>query len=187
MLRTLLIFIAAYSSVALVKAQDFPCVNAAKGPAMMTAFPDYINEIGVKQPASHQILQQCLTQYRVCLLLNNGTVVKAQRSSDIKIKSRQISFGLIQTHKDQSRSYCTIGSLLSNEGESFWSYLTFSPNGDGGIAEGLDEKSDDYKTSAELFVMLERNFRHSIHEIRKNVASGEVDLKQLGYRDGEKP
>lgn len=184
MQHTWLLAIAACCTMPLAAAQDLPCI-AAKN-SMHTAFPDYDNELGAKQPASHKHLLRCLTQYRVCLLLDGGKVLKAQAPSEVHIRSRKILFGLVQTHRSASRSYCTIGSLVENEGGPFWIYETYTPNGNG-AAEGIQDTSDSPKTSAELFAMLDKNFRHSMKELRRSIAAKEISPKELGYRDGEEP
>lgn len=185
MQHTWLLAIAACCTVPLAAAQELPCIAARD--SMRSAFPGYDNDLGAKQPASHKLLLQCLTQSRVCLLLDGGKVLKAQAPSEVHIGSRKVLFGLVQTHRGASRSYCTIGSLVANEGGPFWIYDTYAPNGDGAIAEGIQDTSDSPKTSAELFDMLEKNFRHSMKELRRSIAAKEINPKELGYRDGEKP
>lgn len=185
MQRTWLLAIAACCTIPLAAAQELPCISAKA--SMRSAFPGYDNELGAKQPASHKLLLQCLTQYRVCLLLEGGKVVKAQDPSEVHIRSRKVLFGLVQTDRGASRSYCTIGSRVENEGGPFWIYESYAPNGDGAIAEGIQDTSDSPKTSAELFAMLDKNYQHSMKELRRSIAAKEINPKELGYRDGEKP
>lgn len=184
MLRTSLVFIALHCAIPFAAAQDFPCVVAARKPNIL---PGHDNDEGGKRPAIHKALMQCLARYRVCLLLEDGSVVKAQSRSDVQINARKVVYGLTQTHRAASRNYCTTGRLVSGEGETFWWYSTFAPNGDGSIVEGLPDPSANPKTSAELFDMLDKNFRYSIKELRRRAADAEFNLKELGYRDGEKP
>ena len=151
------------------------------------SLPGYSNEAGARQPASHERVLRCLLQNRVCLLLASGKVVKAQNPSDVRITSRKVVFGIVQTHRGASRTYCTMGSLVSNEGETWWVYETFAPNGAGAIVEGIQDTSDSPKTSTELFVMLNKNFHYSINELRRRIDAKEESPRELGYRDGEKP
>ncbi len=184
MLRAALVCIVIHCAISVAAAQDFPCVIAAKTPHII---PGYDNDEDGKKPAVHKALMKCLTQYRVCLLLKGGRVVKAQTPSEVQINSRQVIFGLTQMHRGASRNYCTTGRLVSGEGDTFWWYSTFAPNGDGSIVEGLSDPTVAPKTSTELFDMLDKNFRYSIKELRRRVADEEFNLKELGYRDGEKP
>ena len=183
MYRNILLAILVSGLISPAVAEQLPCVAAQK--FMRSALPGYSNELGVKQPESHKIFLECLTRYRVCIMLDDGKVLKAQIASEIQITSPKIVFGLVQTHQGASRHYCTFGSLISGEGQAYWLYETFAPNGSF-LTEGIEDAKAVAITSAELFSMLDKNFQHSIASLRRESATEGKRLKALGYRDGEK-
>lgn len=155
--------------------------------SVLINIPGYEHQPGAVQPKAVALLEQCMQQSAICLLLTDGTIAAGEREAQVRVVQESVVFAFVQHLRTHSRSYCAFASLVPEVGgDVFWTYRTFTPNG-GWIGEDLADQSTRPKTSRQMFSMLSKNFKRFLIKMRELQAAEHAPRESYGYRPGERP